>query len=66
MAFAYVCHVTGDRHVPMSSALSCDMAQMHDMRLASLCLDYAHASWRIFKAAEGMLRVQNSHTFYFQ
>ena len=56
MVFAYTCHVTGDRHVPTSSALSHNMARMHDMRLESLRLDYARASWRTFEAAEGMLR----------
>lgn len=44
MVFAYVCHVTGDRHVPTSSVLSHNMAWMHDMRLESLHLDYARAS----------------------
>jgi len=58
-------HVSGDRHVPRASALPRNMARMHDMRL-SLSAWVMLMLLRTFKAAEGMLRVQDSHTFYLQ
>lgn len=55
MVFTSKCPVTGARHVLMSTAVPRNVAWMHDKRLEPLHLDYAPASWRTFKAAEGTL-----------